>query len=162
MAQGRSPSYAQSKFDIDAGLANGSRGVVTSINKMGVEVKWVNGNTTIVIPHLWESDDKEASWSRLQIPLILAWSMTIHKIQGCTLDSVICNIGTSIFCAGQAYVALSRVRSLNGLFIEELYPKVIQADPDALKFVSKMEKETLSQPNQKVTTPAMANPPPAK
>jgi len=62
-----------------------------------------------------------------------------HNCQGCSLDLAICNLGTSIFCPGQAYVALSRVRSSEGLLLSELYPPNIVADLDAVEYVEKME-----------------------
>lgn len=72
--------------------------------------------------------------SRAQIPLLLAWSITIHRVQGCTLDYAECNLGQSVFEKGQAYVALSRVRNLEGLYITNLYPKCIKANEKALEF----------------------------
>ena len=65
-----------------------------------------------------------------------------HNCQGCTLDYAICNLGPSIFCPGQAYVALSRVRSSDGLFLSEFYPAVIKADPAALDYVESIEIPT--------------------
>ncbi|GFY61607.1 ATP-dependent DNA helicase [Trichonephila inaurata madagascariensis] len=54
------------------------------------------------------------------LPLILSWASTVHKMQGCMVDHVAIYLGSRLFAAGQAYVALSRGRSLDGIQIEEL------------------------------------------
>lgn len=129
----------KANLDIEGGLANGSRGVVVEIMETGVKVKWNNGKTTLVSKFTWMQEDRDGKAARSQIPLILAWSLTIHKVQGCTLDSVVCNLGPSIFCDGQAYVALSRVRSLSGLYLSEFYPPIIKTNKEALEFVETIE-----------------------
>lgn len=125
------------KWNVDTGngLANGSRGVVTRIFDNSVEVKWVNDSITVVGPETWEKCDEDAIALRTQIPLVLAWAMTIHKSQGCTLDKVVCDLGKEIFSAGQAYVALSRVRSHEGLYLRSFLPSVIFADAHALEYL---------------------------
>jgi ATP-dependent DNA helicase PIF1 len=57
--------------------------------------------------------------NRTQFPLIPAWAVTIHKAQGMSLDTAVVNIERGIFAHGQIYVALSRVRKLDGLYIED-------------------------------------------
>jgi ATP-dependent DNA helicase PIF1 len=64
-----------------------------------------------------------------QIPLSLAWCTTIHKSQGQSLDSIKINIGKNIFEYGQTYVALSRARTLENLYIEEFDPQKIRVHP---------------------------------
>ena len=54
---------------------------------------------------------------RYQFPLELAWAMTIHRVQGLSMDRAVIDLGTDVFAPGQAYVALSRVRSLAGLLL---------------------------------------------
>jgi ATP-dependent DNA helicase PIF1 len=124
-------------IDQEAGLVNGSRGVVVEIpsETYCVKVKWTNDLITTVTPITWEKIDEDAIASRTQIPLVLAWAMTIHKSQGCTLDRVVCDVGKEIFSPGQAYVALSRVRSIEGLYLRSFIPKSIFADADALKYL---------------------------
>nr|XP_036227952.1 ATP-dependent DNA helicase PIF1-like [Bactrocera oleae] len=57
---------------------------------------------------------------RRMLPIILSWASTVHKMQGSTVDHAIIYLGFRLFAAGQAYVALSRCRSLDGIQIEEL------------------------------------------
>ncbi len=69
-----------------------------------------------------------------QIPLCLAWALTIHKIQGATLDTAEMDIGKSVFAAGQTYVGLSRVKTLDGLYLSDFNPTRIRADPLVVEF----------------------------
>jgi len=126
-------------LDTENGLCNGSRGVIFDIiADKGVLVKFLNDETILVTYHTWEFIREEERGTilitRTQIPLILAWALTVHRTQGLTLDYVIADLGPSIFTAGQAYVALSRCRSLEGLFLSNFRPESIQANDEALAF----------------------------
>jgi ATP-dependent DNA helicase PIF1 len=127
-------------LDLENGLANGSRGVVTRIFPENVEIKWLNGNITLVSRVTWIQEDKDGKATRTQIPLILAWSITCHRAQGSTLDFAVCDLGPSIFCDGQAYVSISRVRSSDGLFLSDFYPPSIKVNQKALEYVKSIEK----------------------
>ena len=71
-----------------------------------------------------------------QIPLRLAWAVTIHKSQGQTYDEVVIDMGRGAFSPGQTYVALSRVRSLEGLYLTRaIRINDIMVDPDVLRFM---------------------------
>jgi hypothetical protein len=79
--------------------------------------------------------------SREQVPLMLAWSLTVHKCQGLTLDRVCLQLG-SVFEHGQAYVALSRIRALDCLSIEKSFPKqLVKAHPTALAFYDRLGRQ---------------------
>lgn len=121
-------------LDVENGLMNGSRGVVTRIlGADTVEVEFRSGRKTIK-PIIWEHETEEIKVSRRQLPLVLAYSMTIHKSQSSSLDCCVMDLGDSIFAPGMAYVALSRVRSLEGLYISDFAPKSIISDKEALSF----------------------------
>jgi ATP-dependent DNA helicase PIF1 len=117
------------------GLANGSRGVITKLSKDMVEVKFLDEITQTFAMHDFEYEEQgQVIATRKQFPFILAWACSIHKIQGATLDCAIINLGQSIFEASQAYVALSRVRSLSGLYLEAYKPAKIFCNKEALEF----------------------------
>ena len=121
------------------GLVNGSRGVVTGFAPDGNPiVKFINGRTITVRCATWASDEEEDSVKRSQVPLRLAYALTIHKAQGASLDSAIVDVGPSSFECGQAYVALSRVRSLEALFVFEIAQKAFRAHPVVKAFYTSL------------------------
>jgi ATP-dependent DNA helicase PIF1 len=97
-------------------------------------VSFKGSEAPIPIAHQsWESDELEGV-KRQQIPLILAYAVTIHKCQGATLDSALIDIGSSTFERGQAYVALSRVKSLDSLYLYDLDPLAFRTHPKVVAF----------------------------
>ena len=115
-------------------IANGSQGIVVDFENGLPLVKFNNIDKPIIIGrHIWNSEtNKNICVS--QIPLIYAWAITIHKAQGITLDGAIMDIGKNIFEYGQTYVALSRVKSLEGLFLTSFDYTKIMANPKVKKF----------------------------
>jgi ATP-dependent DNA helicase PIF1 len=91
-------------------------------------VKFLNGKTITVGQVSWAADDELVTLKRIQIPLRVAYALTIHKAQGASLDSALVDVGPSTFECGQAYVALSRVRNLDSLFVFEISPKAFRAN----------------------------------
>lgn len=121
--------------DIEAGIVNGSQGVVQGFEDSCPVVRFRNGLVQRITPHTWVSDVVEGLGAQ-QIPLILAWAITIHKAQGVTLELARIDAGSSIFESGQTYVALSRVKSLDGLFLTALDPQKIRVKTKVKQFYS--------------------------
>jgi ATP-dependent DNA helicase PIF1 len=107
-------------------LVNGSRGIVIGFNNTNnfPIVQFKNGGTRVLEPYEFKSTYRTGSIIFTQIPLLLAFAMTIHKAEGCTLDSV-CVSTKQIRTNGQAYVAFSRVRTLEGLTLIDFDPRCI-------------------------------------
>lgn len=120
-------------LDLENGLCNGSQGVVMDFAANGYPLVKFKTCTQIVAPIVWQSDNYPTLGIRM-MPLILSWAVTIHKIQGTTLDTAVMDLGNTVFEYGQMYVALSRVKSLDGLFLEGFNPKKIKANPKVIAF----------------------------
>lgn len=132
-------------LDHEAGLVNGSRGVITGFDPQGTPVvQFLQGKPIPIGAASWESEELPGV-SRKQIPLRLAYAITIHKAQGATLDCALIDIGTSTFEFGQAYVALSRVRDMNSLYVWDVEPSAFKAHPKVLAFYNALEKRSRSE-----------------
>ncbi|XP_072768974.1 ATP-dependent DNA helicase PIF1 isoform X1 [Nerophis lumbriciformis] len=133
-------------LDVTRGLVNGARGVVVAFEpgKHGLpRVRFMCGATETLKPERWVFKSAGGTHlCRLQLPLKLAWAVSIHKSQGMTLDCVEISLAR-VFESGQAYVALSRARSLEGLRVMDFDPRVVRADPEVLLFYKKLRKERL-------------------
>lgn len=137
-------------LDVAEGLVNGSVGRVTNLYENSVEVEFASG-TQVLEMYKWEIKQNEFDTysgtmkkvtlaSRSQIPLKLAWALTIHKSQGATLDRAEVDVSEA-FAAGQVYVALSRVRNLGSLKILSFSPHKIQTNKKCLDFYNLQEEE---------------------
>ena len=119
-------------------ICNGSQGVVESFAPDGIPIiKFKNGVLRRMEPHTWQSETIPNVTIK-QIPLILAWAITIHKSQGATLDHAEIDIGRGIFECGQTYVALSRVKSLDGLYLRSFDPAKILINKKVRDFYEKL------------------------
>ena len=119
--------------DNDHGLVNGDVGTVTEADNFAITVYWHRLNKhTSVVPFEF-SQDAPGVYYRKQIPLRVAYAITIHKSQGMTLDMAEMSLSNT-FTEGQMYVALSRVRSLDGLYITSFDSNGVTASDKALEF----------------------------
>lgn len=127
------------KNNFDMGYINGSLGEVISFeedDEYGVlpKVKLTDGTTLVVEPETWSVDNEAGKTiaSFQQIPLRLAWAITIHKSQGMTLEAAEIDLSHT-FEKGQGYVALSRLKSLNGLRLKGFNEQALELDSLAIK-----------------------------
>ncbi len=130
----------KANLSVETGLVNGSRGVVVTTGEDFVNVKFVSGRVERIERWRWSNEDDSGAYIRDQIPLILAWSLTIHQVQGATLDYAIIDLGRSVFEDNQAYVALGRVRSIGGVFLSAFVEESIRASTEALRYVAVLEE----------------------
>ncbi|XP_039533679.1 ATP-dependent DNA helicase PIF1 [Pimephales promelas] len=133
-------------LDVQRGLVNGARGVVVDFqpgNQGLPRVRFLCGAVEVMKRERWMFKASGGLYlSRQQLPLKLAWAISIHKSQGMTLDCVEISLAR-VFESGQAYVALSRARSLEGLRVMDFDPRVVQANQDVLLFYKRLRKERL-------------------
>lgn len=122
--------------DAEKGLVNGSIGILIAFSQNGLPiVRFMSGYTTTIDKYTWKINPNDNDCIQIsQVPLMLAWAITIHKSQGASMDCVEIDIGHNIFAYGQAYVALSRVRNLKGLHILNFTESSIRSHPKVLKF----------------------------
>jgi ATP-dependent DNA helicase PIF1 len=126
-------------LDCEAGLVNGSRGIIRDYKDGVMTVEFLNGSVLEFCRHEFVTEeDGRVLYKVLQYPFILAYALSIHKVQGSTLDFAIIDIGYSVFEASMSYVALSRVRSLEGLFLVAYQPHKIFCNQEALAFYEQL------------------------
>lgn len=132
--------------DPDDRWINGTIGMVVGLSDSSVKVKLSNQEVYDVNPFTWttyktdfDSQKKELITSEVgsykQIPLKLAWAITIHKSQGQTFENMILDLGSGAFAHGQLYVALSRATRLQGIKLARpVYKSDVILDPEVIKY----------------------------
>lgn len=122
--------------DFQEGFVNGTRGRVIRFSNQGNPVVLTTDGAEIaVVEHTWRTftDFGQEIAAVMQYPLRLAWAVTVHKSQGLSLDAALIDLSQA-FTPGMGYVALSRVRSLEGLYLKGLNEQALMMDEDIAKF----------------------------
>ena len=133
-------------------ICNGSQGVIIRMNETMTPplpvVRFNNGLEMTVNYHTWMSENIPGIGVS-QIPLILSWAITIHKSQGASLERCIIDIGDRVFEAGQSYVALSRIKSLEGVSIMSYDVTKILVNKRVKAFYAELSNSPNASPKEK-------------
>jgi len=116
-------------------LCNGTLGTVEKFILQQPLIRWCHGLTTLCTPTTYSI----GTYKIKQYPLILSYALSIHKCQGISLDEAVIDCGNDMFESGQAYVALSRVRSLNGLYLNNFNLNSIKIHKKVADFYNEEE-----------------------
>lgn len=138
-------------LDFERRLINGSRGVVESFSEpdealafesLGYEpdrlypiVLFENGERAALGVHAWKTEEpRRGTVVFCQVPLNVAFALTMHKCQGMSIDKAVLAVNDRVFAHGQAYVALSRMTSLEGLSLTSFEPSAVLVHPKVIRF----------------------------
>jgi len=117
-----------------AGYVNGTTGEITGFRDGHPVVETSDGREFTAQPQTWAIEENGNVLGEVaQVPLRLAWAITVHKSQGMTLDEALIDLSKA-FVPGQGYVALSRVRSMEGLHLVGINQQAFQIHPRVLEF----------------------------
>jgi ATP-dependent DNA helicase PIF1 len=128
-------------LETEIGLVNGSIGIVIDFidldGNLFPMVKFDNGVEKAIDTVEWGLQIDDNKITGLQIPLILAYALTSHKVQGLTLKNAVCDIG-DCFCDAQVYVVLSRVQHLEGLYLKTFNKRKIKVNKTMLDYLKQV------------------------
>lgn len=128
------------KNNFEKGYVNGTLGVVENCEYEDIRVKTLSGQTIDVEREYWAVEEEGRTIAEIsQFPLRLAWAITIHKSQGMSLDAAEIDLSRS-FERGMGYVAISRVRSLDGLFLKGINAMALEVNQEVLELDRKFKK----------------------
>ena len=116
-------------------FVNGTLGRVVEFDEFSGNpiIKLKNGRSIEISPMDWSVEEGGKIKAKItQVPLRLAWAITVHKSQGMSMDAAVMDL-SQVFEYGQGYVALSRVRNLKGLYLLGLNEQALKVHPDILK-----------------------------
>ncbi len=132
------------KNNFEAGYVNGTLGRVVEFDPMeGFPIiETLSGRRIKIEPASWSvAEDNKVLAEVVQVPLRLAWAITVHKSQGMSLDAVEVDLSRA-FVFGQGYVALSRVRTLTGLKVLGMSPTALRVDPKIVQIDARFRTES--------------------
>ena len=123
------------KNNFDKGYVNGTLGKIIDFDQSGYPIVMTIKKTKVIAsPTSWEIEENRVKLAEIsQIPLCLAWAITVHKSQGMSLDVAEIDLSKS-FAFGMGYVALSRVRTLAGIKLIGLNDMALQVNKDVINF----------------------------
>lgn len=130
------------KNNFDAGYVNGTLGIVEDLSGEVPIVRTFSGDRIPVLPATWvvEEHDKVLAQAE-QVPLRLAWAITVHKSQGMSMDAAEIDLSKA-FVPGQGYVALSRLRTLAGLVLRGINEMAFAAHPEVAALDAHLRRES--------------------
>lgn len=152
LKKGAQVMFVKNDLSFEKRYYNGKIGTVFYVSENEIEVYLPDDNVKITVEkYEWQNVryalneqtkeiEEEVLGTFVQYPLKLAWAITVHKSQGLTFDKAVLDIN-DVFMSGQAYVALSRLRSLSGLMLSKpVAIRAISADENVLSFAKKNEQ----------------------
>ena len=124
-------------LDVSIGLINGAIGTITNLDKYSINVLFDNGQHKIITQVNWDLEMNNNIVRAKQLPVILAYSLTVHRCQSLSLEYAILDIA-DCFADGQIYVALSRLCSFDGLLLKTFNPDKIKINQKMKTFVESL------------------------